>query len=109
MVSFGVSPLKYVEYMPWKYLEPCQLEHTAQESEECHLVSWKPERVTQWERYMYTDDHTFGTCVMSGIQFPGYRQQGSVLFVLSSISDFKFETVHHSFWQHCFLDHINRQ
>jgi len=106
MVTFGDHPLKYIEFVPWNQLDPFHLLETSEYSRNRQLMLWKPAKYLAWERHMYTEDGIFGTCVLSGIQFPGYLFGGSVIFAISPISTFTFST--NSFWERWVSKHIEQ-
>jgi hypothetical protein len=97
MVTFGDHPLKYIEFVPWKQLEPFYLQETSEYSRNRQLMLWKPAKHLAWEKHLYTEDGIFGTCVVSGIQFPEYFFGDLVIFAISPISTFELDTG--SFWK----------
>jgi hypothetical protein len=98
MVTFDDHPLKYIEFVPWKQLAPFHLQETSEYSQNQQLKLWKPAKHLAWEKHFYTEDGIFGTCVLSGIQFPEYLFGDCVILAISPISTFELNTG--SFWKH---------
>lgn len=97
MITFDDHPLKYIEFVPWKQLESFHLQETSEYSQNRQLMLWKPTKRLAWEKHFYTEGGIFGTCVLSGIQFPEYMFGDSVIFATSPISTFELDTG--KFWK----------
>jgi hypothetical protein len=97
MVTFGDHPLKYIEFIPWKELEPFHPEEIMEYAQNRQLMLWKSSKHLAWEKHFYTEDGIFGTCVLSGVQFPEYLFGDYIVFAISPILNFELETVR--FWK----------
>lgn len=97
MVTFDDHPLKYIEFIPWKQLEPFHPKEPLDYVQNRGLMLWKSAKLLAWEKHLYTEDGIFGTCVLSGFPFPEYRFEDSIIFAISPISAFELETG--SFWK----------
>jgi hypothetical protein len=89
-------PLKYIEFIPWRHLEPFQSPSLTELTKSERLRVWKPQKQLLWERHLYTEDEVFRFCVSSDYKFPHSASGTSIIFAISPISTFKFLST--NFW-----------
>jgi hypothetical protein len=98
--SFGMDPLKYVEYIPWANLHQCSPSHLLAEFRGYRFMKWDPQKSMTFERFLYTEEDVFQFCVNFNATFPDYQFQDRVLFMLSPITGFAFESLANDYWRH---------
>jgi hypothetical protein len=98
--SFGVDPLKYVEHIPWADLHPCSPRHLLEEFRGHRFMNWDPQKPMKFERFLYTEEDVFQFCVDFNVTLPDYLFQDRVLFILSPIAEFTFESLANDYWRH---------
>lgn len=99
MISHGDDPVRYIEYTPWEDLAEFVLLSILEDMVGRQFMLWKPKKAMKWEKHLYIEDDILRSCVLSTIEFPGCESGKSVIFTLSEISEFIFETVALGFWE----------
>jgi len=98
--SFGLDPVKYVEYIPWTDLLSCRPQHLMSEFPNRQFVQWNPQQSMKLERLLYTEEDAIQFCVDYNVAFPDHFFDNHVIFVLSPIRDFVFESLMDDYWRH---------
>jgi len=87
------DPVEYLEYIPWGELS------TKDASTDPRKLLWSHPKSVLFDHYLVSEEEVFAFSVESNLVHPDYLENGSVLFIASSLRDSRILHEMRDFWE----------